>query len=157
MVEGHADAAEGSVYLLLFLGDVGEDEVVFGRVLWFYVPVEAGTQFEVADDEVALPGGCVEILFLHLHVPHKGIVSDLLDNPEGIDLNIPGSELDIALDQTLDGTSLHKHENFHSIFLGIGHDLASINVPHQLEAIVAVDIRLLDFLDKRAEINFLLL
>ena len=117
MVEGHRNSSERTVYLLLGLGDVGEDEVVFSRMLWFYVPVEAGTQFEVADDEVTLPGGGVEIFFLHLHMTHKGIVPNFLDYPEGIDLYIPGSELDIALDQTLDGTSLHKHENFHCIFL----------------------------------------
>ena len=148
MVEGHGDAAERAVYLLLGLGDVGEDEVVFGRVLCFDVPVEAGAQFEVVDDEVALPGRCVEILFLHLHVAHEGVVPDLLDYSEGIDLDIPGSELDVALYQPLDGASLHKHENFHCVFLGIRHDLASINVSHQLETIIAVDIGFLDFLGK---------
>ena len=81
----------------------------------FNVPLN--DQFEVTDDEVTLPGGGVEIFFLHLHMTHKGIVPNFLDYPEGIDLYIPGSELDIALDQTLDGTSLHKHENFHCIFL----------------------------------------
>ena len=66
-------------------------------IISFDILAQAGTQLEVVDDETALPGSCEEVYLLHLEMANKSIVSDFLDDFEGVDLNIPSCKLNIAL------------------------------------------------------------
>jgi len=102
---------------------------------------ETGTQLEVVDDKTTFPCSCEEVLLLHPEMTNKCVVSDFLHDFEGVNLNIPGCELDVALDETLDRASLEKHHHFYCIFTGIRHYLSSLNVPHQMEPLTAAQVQ----------------
>ena len=83
---------------------------------------------------------------------NKRILPYLLDDAKRINLNIPGSKLNITLNKSLYWTLFHKHQHLDCILLGIRHYFTLSHISDQLKAIIIMNIWLLYSINKRTKI-----